>query len=61
MKQQKIYKVYCEYYVKAVDEKTVETFINDEDNFAEAHLIIEEATLEELKNNPDMYEAEEGL
>lgn len=45
-----IYKISCEYYIRAEDKDMAEDFVNNEiidGNFTEAHIIIEESDCKE--------------
>jgi len=53
----RIYKVYCEFFVKANNPKDVETFCGEDTDFVEKHIIVKEATPTEFTNDEqeDIY------
>jgi hypothetical protein len=38
----KVFRVYCEFLVKATDERQVISYLQEEDDFVERHIIVEE-------------------
>ena len=41
----KVFRVYCSFLVKAGDERTVETYLQEEPDFVEQHIIIDETEI----------------
>ena len=41
----KVFRVHCSFLVKAEDERTVETYLQEEPDFVEQHIIIDETEI----------------
>ncbi len=52
MENPKVYKVLCEFFVKANNRKEVETFCGEDVNFVENHIIVRETSSTEFTNDP---------
>jgi len=52
---EKIYKVYCEFFVRANNLKDVETFCGEDTDFVEKHIIVKEAEIQDLEH-AEIYE-----
>ena len=59
----KVYKVYCEYYVKAKDREEAEEFVRNEqlDDYVERHIIVEETSEVKKEEDWEQEDFEKGI